>query len=69
MKKIYIMVYWQIYNGFLLIFFAYSESVISKCIKWKKDCEIRSSIAKTIHNLDFPTVSLAAILNDVIICF
>ena len=37
--------------------------------KMKKDCEIRSSIAKTIHNLDFPTVSLAAILNDVIIWF
>ena len=37
--------------------------------KIKKDCEIRSSIGKTIHNLDFPTVSLAAILNDAIICF
>ena len=38
--------------------------------KIKKDYEIRSSIGKTIHvNLDFPTVSLAAILNNVIICF
>ena len=29
MRKIYSMVFWQIYSGFLLIFFAYSESVTS----------------------------------------
>ena len=35
MKK-YIMVFWQIYSGFLLIFFAYSESATSKMYKIKK---------------------------------
>ena len=63
------MVFWQIYSGFLLIFFAFSESMTSKMYKIKKDCEIRSNIDKTIHNLDFPTVSLAVVLNDVIIYF
>ena len=30
MKKIYIMIFWQINGGFLLIFFAYSKYVTSK---------------------------------------
>ena len=38
----------------------------SNMYKIKKVSKIRSIIDKTIHNLDFPTVSLAAILNYVI---
>ena len=35
-EKIYIMVFWQNYNGFMLIFFAYAESVTSKRYEIKK---------------------------------
>ena len=40
-----------------------------KCIKYLFFCKIRSSIGKTKHNSGFPTLSLVAILNDVIISF
>ena len=51
MTKIYIMVFCRNYNGFLLIFFANSESKTFKMYKIKKDCEIRTSIAESIHNI------------------